>query len=238
VGKFSDPKLVDTPFCLVPTGKFQMGGETVWENSKPIHLQRFTEPFYIAQFPITNAQWRVAVEAGVVGEPQGEKSTLWYNDPKSANTPVVGITWFDVQYFAQWVGCRLPTEREWEYAARGVDNLIYPWGNDWKTDKAIHEGNSGAKPWDVTSKPDGASWVGARHLSGNVWEWTASLEGKYPYPDDGKREVNTGNRTDLRRVLRGGSWDDSLINLRTMLRLSLPPDFKHDYLGFRLARSV
>jgi formylglycine-generating enzyme required for sulfatase activity len=233
---FSDLKLPDMPFCLVPTGTFQMGN-TGHDNQKPIHPQTFTEPFYIAQYPVTNAQWRVAVKAGVVGEPQGGKAKQWYNDLKMANAPVVGITWFEAQQFVQWMGCRLLTEREWEYAARGVEGWVYPWGDDWDANKAIHAENSLNQPWGVTSKPDGASWVGARHLSGNVWEWTASLYQNYSYPTDGSREVDTGVRTDVHRVLRGGSWNNSLDFLRAAVRNINTPDNRYYSLGVRCARS-
>ncbi|MCU0475797.1 MAG: SUMF1/EgtB/PvdO family nonheme iron enzyme, partial [Anaerolineae bacterium] len=136
---FSDLKIPKMPFCLVPTGTFQMGSDD-YDDEKPIHPQTVAEPFYIAQYPVTNAQWRVAVTAGVVGEPQTEKSKRWYDDPQMANAPVVGISWFEAHKFVQWAGCRLLTEREWEYAARGVESWVYPRGNDWDADKAIHGG--------------------------------------------------------------------------------------------------
>jgi formylglycine-generating enzyme required for sulfatase activity len=234
---FSDLKLPDMPFCLVPTGTFQMGSDTGSKHETPIHPQTFTEPFYVAQYPVTNAQWRVAVEAGAVGEPQGENVKRRYNDPKMANAPVVTITWFEAQQFVQWAGCRLLTEREWEYAARGIENWTYPWEGDWDANKAIHVDNSLKQPWDVTSKPDGASWVGARHLSGNVWEWTASLSGGYPYPTDGSREVDTGVRTDVPRVFRGGSFLFSAGYLRASFRDRFTPDFGGHSFGFRCARS-
>jgi formylglycine-generating enzyme required for sulfatase activity len=234
---FSDLKIPNMPFCLVPTGTFRMGSDTGYDDEKPVHFQSFTEPFYIAQYPVTNAQWRVAVKAGVVGEPKTEKSKQWYDDPKMANAPVVGVTWFEAQKFAQWAGCRLLTEREWEYAARGVENWVYPWGDDWDADKAIYYGNSGGKPWDVTSKPDGASWVGAQHLSGNVWEWTASLYQDYPYPTDGSREVDTGDRTDVRRILRGGSFGNTTYYLRASNRYRFTPYVEGYSIGFRCARS-
>jgi formylglycine-generating enzyme required for sulfatase activity len=227
---FRDLKLPDMRFCLVPTGTFRMG------EGQEAHPQTFTEPFYIAQYPVTNAQWRVAVEAGVVGEPQGS-GKLWYDDPKMSNAPVVAITWFEAHKFVQWMGCRLLTEREWEYAARGVENWVYPWEGDWDANKAIHKDNSLQQPWDVTSKPDGASWVGARHLSGNVWEWTASLYQNHPYPTDGSREVDTGVRTDVNRVLRGGSWNNTPGNLRAAYRGSKSPVDWGGNVGFRCARS-
>jgi formylglycine-generating enzyme required for sulfatase activity len=228
---FSDLKIPDMTFCLVPTGTFDMG---MGEES---HIQTLEEPFYIAQYPVTNAQWRVAVEVGVLKEPWAN-GKQWYDDPEMANAPVVGITWFDAQKFAEWVGCRLPTEREWEYAARGVESWIYPWGSSWDEYNVVYYDNADNKPSDVSSRPDGASWVGAQHLSGNVWEWTASLKGNYPYPSDGRREAYNGTRDDSNRISRGGSWTSYRAYMQMSLRKARYAGNVEIDLGFRLARSV
>jgi formylglycine-generating enzyme required for sulfatase activity len=232
---FNDLKIPDIPFCLVPTGTTQMGSNT--HNGKPIHLQTFEEPFYIAQYPVTNSQWRTGVLAGLMKIPSDKNARQWYDDPNMANAPVVGITWLEAQQFAHWVGCRLLNEREWEYAARGIELLAYPWGNEWNTKKVVYDGNSGGIPWDVTSKPEGMSWVGAQHLSGNVWEWTASLYGSYPYPIDGSREIKVEYGTSVRIVLRGGSFYKSVF-LRVSDRYSMHSSVAAVDVGFRLARSV
>ncbi len=227
-------KISDMRFCLVPTGTFQMG------NDKEAHdgaadggQQTFNQPFYIAQYPVTNAQWTVAVKAKAVSEPEADGDALkWYKDPKMANAPVVGVSWNECQKFAKWMGCRLPTEREWEYAARGVDGLKYPWGNDFIADNVVYGGNSGGQPWDVTTQPSGASWVGALHLSGNVWEWCSSLYTAYPYADGREDLSATGMR-----VLRGGSWYFTLVIFRAACRFWVNPDYTNISGGFRLARS-
>jgi len=248
IATFPDLKIPDMRFCLVPTGSFQMGGDkearywddqSNWVQGVPDGgKQTFTQPFYIAQYPVTNRQWAVAVEAGAVKEPVNKDGLNWYKDPKMTNAPVVGMTWFECQKFALWAGCRLPNEREFEYAARGVENLKFPWGNEFIADKVVYGKNSGSKPWDVTSKPAGVSWVGASHLSGNVWEWSASHYEAYPYLADGTRERDTGDRTDVLRVLRGGSWDNYSIALfRAACRYGYFPDNANYTWGFRLARS-
>gem|GEM_PF-1090853 len=236
---FNTLKIPDMRFCLVPTGSFQMGNDKdaydfttkgVPDGGK----QTFTQPFYIAQYPVTNAQWAVAVKAGAVTEPPDKSSLAWYKDPAMANAPVVGVTWFECQKFALWAGCQLPNEREFEYAARGVENLKYPWGDEFIADNVVYDGNSGNKPWDVTSKPEGASWVGAHHLSGNVWEWSASLYEPYPYLPDTSRETDTGDRTNVRRGVRGGSWGYDQDGARAAFRYGDDPDVRYFSIGFRV----
>lgn len=232
---FNDLNIPDMTFCLVPVGSFQMG------EGKEAHPQTISQPYYIAQDPVTNAQWAVGVKAGVVKKPEedlfgGDASVKWYRDPKMADAPVVGVTWFEVKKFVDWLGCRLPTELEWEYAARGVKSLIYPWGNEWKPDWCAWSDNSGGKPASVSSKPEGASWVGARHLSGNVGDWVSSEYQPYPYKaDDGRDNVN---RTDVLCVLRGGSFSDASNFLRAADRNWNYPDFVDYDIGFRCARSL
>jgi len=230
---FPDLKIPDMRFCLVPTGTFQMGSDK-YDSEKPIHAQTFDKPYYIAQTPVTNAQWKLGVKAGAVKEPVGKSALKWYNDPQMANAPVVGVSWWEVQKFVTWAGCRLPTEREWEYAARGIENLKYPWGNEFIADNVVYDRNSGGKPWDVTSKPAGVSWVGALHLSGNVWEWCASVYEPYPYRVDGSREPDSGDRTN---VLRGGSWNVNADFLRASYRYVFTPDVNYISFGVRCARS-
>lgn len=104
-------------------------------------------------------------------------------------------------------------------------------GNDFIADKVVYSGNSGGQPWDVTSKPEGASWIGACHLSGNVWEWSSSLYESYPYVETDGREDLT---VDGRRVLRGGSWFNLQDFLRAAFRNRNSPRGRNVDLGFWL----
>lgn len=234
VTTFDDLPLPEMAFCLVPAGRFRMGSAD-YDDEKPAHPQTFDQPFYIAQTPVTNAQWRAAVEAGAVSAPQVEKALTWYKDPAMADAPVAGITWAMAQAFTQWLGVCLPTEREWEYAARGPDALDYPWGGAFDAARAVYRQTSLGRPWSVTSHPQGASWVGALHMAGNVWEWTASLHETYPYLADGSRERDG----DAPRVLRGGSWVSDAADLRAAFRVrSVPHDWFVNVDGLRCARGV
>ncbi|PJF41202.1 MAG: TIR domain-containing protein [Chloroflexi bacterium] len=237
VTTFSDLKIPDMPFCLVPAGEFIMGSDDI-DRAKPAHPQIIEQPYWIAQYPVTNRQWFMAVQAGVVSEPHNIGDVLkWYRDDAMLDAPVAGVDWFMARDFAAWLGCRLPTEREWEYAARGVENWVYPWGNDWNPDFAVWSENSDGKPAVVMAKPEGASWVDARHMSGNVWEWTSSLYEAYPYhPDDG-RERDTGNSTDVRRVVRGGSFFFNSDVARAAYRYSRYSSYRFYSSGFRVVVS-
>ncbi|MBL8154175.1 MAG: SUMF1/EgtB/PvdO family nonheme iron enzyme [Anaerolineae bacterium] len=240
IATFTDLPIADLPFCLVPIGTFNMGSDDGhYNNEKPVHPQTIQQPYWIAQYPVTNAQWKTAVAAGAVKQPHKIGNALkWYNDPAMSARPVVGIDWFMARDFAAWTGCRLPTELEWEYAARGVESLRYPWGDDWKPDIPVWSQNSGLKPAVVTTGSKGTSWVGAFHLIGNVWEWTSSEFKAYPYRSDDGRERDTGNSIDVHRVLRGGSWSGNLtIDLRAGYRRRVTPDDRHYIHGFRCARS-
>src|SRR5260221_9778271 len=143
------------------------------------------------------------------------------------------VTWSEARDFCvEKRGARLPTEAEWEYAARGPDNLTYPWGNTFVADNLVFKDNSHGQTAEVGSKPGGQSWVGAMDMNGNLFNWVSSLYWPYPYSATDGRENQQSN--DL-RTLRGSSWDDGPDRTRAYFR---GPGAEGNHDGFRCARSL
>ena len=207
---------------FVPDGTFTMGTEGYLDEP----LREVTlEGFWIDKYEVTNAQYQLCVDDGAC------EASVLANDStyNGENYPVVGVSWDDAVAYAEWVGAELPTEEQWEYAARGEERRIYPWGNEfygrrlnfcdvncvynWK-DEEVDDGYKYTAP--VGNYPTGVSWVGALDMAGNVWEWTSS-------PDDSNSFV-----------LRGGSWYSAQYYVRASNRSRPNPDGRDYYVGFRL----
>jgi len=205
---------------LVPKGCFDMGSTTSSGDQQPVSQVCFDTPFWIDRTEVTNAQY------GSSGAFSGE------------DRPREDVNWSDAKAFCENRGARLPTEAEWEYAARGPSNWVYPWGNDFVGDNVVYNDSSVNQTVPVGSKPGGVSWVGALDMSGNVWEWVSTIydQDQFPYPyrpDDGREDVN---RTDVPRVVRGGSWNFGVDGVRAADRyFYLPTDVSHN-VGFRCVR--
>ena len=189
---------------LVPAGCFMMGSVDGEPDEEPVHEVCFDAPFWIDRYEVTNEQF-----AAFNGE--ARRNSRW-NQPM---LPREMITWREAHRFCARRGARLPTEAEWEYAARGPDNLIYPFGNTFVPEWVIYEGSPDSTA-DVRTRLRGASWVGALDMAGNVWEWTSSAYRSYPYDADDGRNIPTDDET--LRVLRGGSWRSGPLELRAAQR--------------------
>ena len=234
---------------LVPEGKFTMGssGKAIDEDAaeKPIH-EVSLPAFYMDKREVTNAQYAAFLNAAKATKDEAGHEYLAANEhvgleqangewrPKAgkASFPMVGVSWYGAQAYAQWAGKRLPTEAEWEKAARGTDGRKYPWGNAWDDQKARH-GSENQTP--VGSLPQGASPYGCLDMVGNAWEWTSSVFKPYPYdPADGREDP----RSPERRVARGGSFAGEPFITHVTYRFRPFPDFKSFLLGFRCAKSA
>ena len=226
-------------------GTFRMGSTGGDDDEKPIHTVRVPS-FEIAQTEVTVAQYRKCVEARECTAPDTNGSCNWGKSGRDDH-PVNCVDWEQANAFCAWVGARLPTEAEWEYAARsGGKDIEFPWGNEAAdcaravVDPPGDVGNGCGKDstWPVCSKPRGNSTQGLCDMAGNVWEWVADCwHGSYQgAPSDGSawRRVCEGSG----RVFRGGSWSSNAGFVRAAFRLGRAPGFRRGYLGFRPARSI
>ena len=145
-------------------------------------------------------------------------------------------TWQDARAYCAARGVRLPTEAEWEYAARGPDSLKFPWGNEFDPDVVVYGETSGDRTVAIATRPGGVSWVGALDMAGNVREWTSSLYVPYPYdPDDGREDPGDPDTPSV-RVMRGGSWGSVEELVRSSGRLRRESDERSYFDGIRCAR--
>ena len=209
--------------ALVPVGCFMMGSTEGNIDESPIHKVCFDKPYWIDVTEVTN---------GAYGS-----SGNWAGD----ELPRDSISWTDADAYCKNRGARLPTEAEWEYAARGPSNLIYPWGNDFVGNNVVYEPNSQHQTTKVGSRPDGISWVGAFDLIGNVSEWVNDQYDAGYYGTLAEGVVNpqgAENGTEA-SLLRGGYWN---VGNPTFLRAANrgkfnPSDLYARALGFRCASS-
>ncbi|MFQ5657587.1 MAG: formylglycine-generating enzyme family protein [Candidatus Methylomirabilales bacterium] len=219
----------DVEMVFVPAGEFMMGSSDseADDDEKPV-ARVFVAGFWIDKFEVTHVQYRRCVEVGACTRPVGRA----YDDPTRANHPVTVISWQQAVAYCRWAGKRLPTEAEWEKAARGTDGRRYPWGNRYEADRVNAGYTDGTTA--VGSYPLGASPYGAMDMAGNVWEWTSSLYKPYPYdPNDGREDLNARGA----RVNRGGSWYYGSKFIRTSHRANTGHIYRRvSDLGFRCAK--
>ena len=240
------PSQLDNPtwggltWIEIPAGPFWMGSDDGLDREKPRHHLHLST-YWISQTPLTNAQYYQFVQATGYEAPQHWPSTRLATIPQEkANHPVVYISWFDALAYCDWLSQQtgqtitLPSEAEWEKAARGPEGLIYPWGNTFEA-KHCHTWEGGARDTTpVDQYPQGASFYGVLDMSGNVWEWTRTIYEPYPYQANDGRE-NLADKEAL-RVLRGGSWDDGHYSARAAYRHYIHPNLRYGNVGCRFLR--
>jgi formylglycine-generating enzyme required for sulfatase activity len=221
---------------LVPEGVFTMGSDEGKADEKPAH-QVYLDTYYIDKYEVTNALYKMCVIAGACELPT---SKTRYNDSQYAQHPVVYVDWNMAKVYCEWRGAKLPTEAEWEKAARGTDGRSFPWSTSNLTcDKANFLGTCVGDTNNVGRYPNGISPYGAYDMIGNVWEWVADWysETYYAtYPSDQWLSNPTGPENGLYRVLRGGSWSSFDTGTYTFDRFMSKPTFADNNRGFRCAR--
>lgn len=218
---------------LVPAGCFMIGSKYGALDEQPVH-EVCLDAFWIGQTEVTNNEYRSCVDAGQCSPPH---RLTYYGSPDYADHPVVYIDWRQARDYATWVGGVLPTEAQWEYAARGPDSWEYPWGETFDCQLANIGGSSSCDGYSSSAPAGnftgGASWVGALDMSGNVWEWTSTAYRDYPYRvDDGREDPDD---PEAQRVVRGGSWA-TRSGARAAYRNWYIPNFRELNIGFRVVR--
>jgi formylglycine-generating enzyme required for sulfatase activity len=239
----------------IPAGEFQMGCNPAVEtecyiNERPYHAVTLSA-YKIGKYEVTVGEYQKCITNGACNN-NGE---YYHYNTKSADSycnlgatgkddhPMQCVTWYGAKAYCEWVGQRLPTEAEWEKAARGTDGRKYPWGNEptVSCDHAVMEdsdaggaGCGAGNTMPVGSKPNGASPYGAYDMLGNVWEWVNDWYGE-TYYETSPTNNPTGPDSGDYRVLRGGAWYSvKIIDLRASARSAYSPDYAHSY-GFRCA---
>jgi formylglycine-generating enzyme required for sulfatase activity len=220
----------------VPEGDFSMGSNEHTGNSA-IHTVTL-DAYWIDQTELTNGMYQKCVEDGKCSNPANNSSptrSSYFGNSDFDDYPVIYVNWDQANEYCQWAGRRLPTEAEWEKAAKGTTDQIYPWGNNEPNSNLVNFDLNVGDTTQVGSYPDGVSPYGALDMAGNVWEWVADYGASYP-PESVTNPK--GPSTGEGRVLRGGSWVIVARNLPTTFRIWSDPTYTDFSMGFRCAMST
>jgi formylglycine-generating enzyme required for sulfatase activity len=257
VGSFKISDADGMKMLYVPAGSFMMGYESGDPQTIPIH-EVYLDAYWIDQTEISNEMYEACVSAGKCSEPDSRRSANrreYYGSPTYYNYPVIYISWFQAKEYCEWAGRQLPTEAQWEKAARGVDGRVYPWGNEMDENR----GNLWSVKFATTvvgGFPGGASPFGALNMAGNVFEWTSDWYDEDYYHVDGNSTNPTGPAEGEARAIRGGlfrttekkenrnqflwhadseSANQVLINFFSGYRMKWIPEKSNILIGFRCA---
>ena len=239
---------------FVPEGKFKMGStdaqaakaeqlcnqanpngacQNSFQDEKPQHTV-YLGAFWIDQTVVTNALFAKCAAAGVCQPTLFSSATRddYYKNSQYADYPVINVDWVQADSYCTWAGRSLPSEAQWEKAARGADGITFPWGEGADPKKANFNGTDTTR---VGSYPAGASPYGALDMAGNVWQWVADWYDVNYYSNSPQRDPTGPDSSDARKILRGGAWDSPDSNVRTALRYPDLPRDSYNNIGFRCA---
>lgn len=255
------------PMALIPEGEFTMGenaDDVVIECEKyrsdclldsftdeePLH-QVFLDTYYIDIYEVTNAAFKACVDAGACTPPQDTSSndrSIYYGNSQFDDYPVINVDWNQAQTYCEWRGGSLPTEAQWEKAARGMDDRMYPWGDTFDGTKLnfcdkncsssgtdSDDGYADTSP--VGNYPNGISPYGVYDMAGNVWEWVGDWYDS-AYYQNSPRSNPVGPSSGEYRLLRGGSWGSEAFGAHVSNRNWASPEIIQNYFGFRCAISA
>jgi formylglycine-generating enzyme required for sulfatase activity len=215
-------------------------------SERPQHEVRLTSGFWIDKYEVTHTAFQAFVDDGgyETQEYWSEDGWAWLEKQSASPTstrcaagtepdhPQVCVTWYEAEAYAQWRGGQLPTEVQWEYAARGPESLIYPWGNAFDGSKANVVNSAGLTP--VGSYPTGVSWVGAHDMAGNAMEWVQDWLDERYYQSS-VHDDPPGPETGRRKVEKGGWWGSNPFVARSAYRhFEDPPNYQDHHIGFRV----
>jgi serine/threonine-protein kinase len=222
---------------FVPESAFEMGSNTS-SDEKPIHTVTL-DTFWMDQTEVTNQMYALCVQAGTCHPPKRTKSytrSSYYGNSQYDNFPVIYVDWNMAKTYCEWADARLPTEAEWEKAARGADGRTYPWGNDSPNSKLLNYNNNVGDTTEVGKYPAGASIYNVLDMAGNVWEWVMDWYDSNYYANSPSSNPQCPSSGDV-RVLRGGSWGGNEFDVRSAFRVRGDPSNIDLNVGFRCALS-
>ncbi|MDZ4160202.1 MAG: SUMF1/EgtB/PvdO family nonheme iron enzyme, partial [Anaerolineaceae bacterium] len=220
----------------VQEGEFEMGSNDGYWDEQPVH-KVYLDAYWIDQTEVTNGMYARCVAAGACTPPSQTKSytrSSYYGNPRNDEYPVIYVNWIQANDYCKWAGGRLPTEAEWEKAARSTDGRQYPWGNQAPNASLLNYNSDIEDTTAVGSYPTGASPYGALDMAGNVWEWVADWYDE-DYYSRSPGENPQGSSGGTFRARRGGSWYNTELPVRSAIRRRYAPVSSSFLIGFRCA---
>ena len=227
----------DPPMVLIPAGEFAMGSDRGQADEQPVHRVSL-DAFHLDVYEVTVSRY-----AEFLASQRADPPFKWNEATTGSqgNKPVTGVDWYDARDYCRWVGKRLPTEAEWEMAARGTEGRLYPWGNEHPTKAHANAGQTKWRGYDTLTNVGrygpGKSPNGLYDLAGNLWEWVADWYDP-TYYQYSPRENPTGPSAGPLRVLRGGAWNNDSQSIRSANRAGYAPKARRNDVGFRCAKDA